>query len=1142
MFKRSLAILGLAVLSYTGLGACVDISPPPAAKLPGKEVGKRILVFTKTLGYRHDSIPVGIAAVKKICAEQGWELECSEDSAVFTAENLSRFRCVLFLSTSGDILSREQEKAFEAYIQSGGGFAGVHAATDTEFTWPWYTRLVGAQFSSHGPIQKAAIDVCADGCSHPSTSFLPKRFERTDEWYNFKRLSPTTTKILNLDETGLNGATHGKSHPIAWFHEFDGGRAWYTAGGHTSESFAEPAFVKHLAEGLRWAGHLDARNFQLVDQKRLPSDDHFETDELISNLEDPMGIAPFPDGRVLVLERLGVLKLYTPGKGVSVVTKLHTRGLDPREQRDQNNNWYEGGGLGIALDPDYGVKNDFVYIYYSQPDITGFSADVIEHNHIRLSRFRFDGKILSDEKLLLTVDDDRGQKIGHVAGALCFGKDRKLFLSTGDNTCTFASDGFTPIDERPGRSGFDAQRSSGNSNDLRGSILRIRINETGDGYTIPEGNLWKPGTAKTRPEIFVKGCRNPWRFAYDSKTGGVAWGDVGPDGNTPNVNRGPRGYDLICFARKAGYYGWPYFRGDTYYVDFDFTSGKSGQSFEKGIFNNSPNNTGLHELPPLQRPLLWYPYDTSENFPEMGSGGRNADISVIYNQEGRPSSFPVWFDQVLISHDWMRCQTKLIKLDAQGRLETIQDFLPSLGLRHPIHIAQDAHGSLYFLDYGGGWFNSNNGRLVKVSFAGWNRRPRVETDLAERFDSLASLQKFSAKASDPEGKAVTGKWDFGDGSSAAGFEASHVYAKPGSYEVTFTATDADGQSASRKLRVNAGNGRPSLELALKSGSKTFTWGESLPVSVKAIDPEDGDISSAAVISAEYGIPFDAPPAAPNLAGLDPSLPGGKLMVANICISCHNATSANVGPSFSEVAKRYKDDKDRDAKLFESITKGSNGKWGGHSPMPAMGHIAAADIKSMIAAINSLATIHSVGVPVVDGVVKTPAIAPAGLPANSLLTVRAQVSDKATAGLPAISAGAKLHLEALKIMTLKDGLTEVPADLTHLTGKGIRMVNDAIGYLDDPDLKVTWTIEAPADGDYAVALELANAIHDQGRGTLSANGISREVICPKTTSWDSFTKIELGKLPLKKGRNQLVFKVSSLTPPFGNIRKLSLQKN
>ena len=1136
MLKRSFFALGLAAVIGAGLNACIQsqaVATTPV--LPGKEVAKRVLVFSKTAGFRHANIPTAIAAMQKLGLEQGFEVECSEDPAVFTSHNLSRFRCVVFLSTTGDILNRDQEKAFEAYIQSGGGFAGIHAATDTEYAWPWYTRLVGGQFAGHGPVQKAALEVCPEGCQHPSTSFLPKRFERTDEWYNFKRLSTTTTKILNLDETGLTGATHGKDHPVAWFHEFDGGRAWYTAGGHTNESFSEPDFLKHIAEGLRWAGHLDQKSYQLVDQKRLPSDEHFETQELVSNLEDPMEIAPFPDGRVLIIERLGALKLFTPGKGLSVITKLNVRANLPGEP------WYEGGGLGLAIDPDYGVKNDFIYIYHSLPEIKGYTDKLMENNFIRLSRFRFDGKTLSDEKKILDVPDDRGRATCHVAGSVCFGKDRNLFLSTGDNTCPFDSNGYDPIDERPDQYSRDAQRSSGNTNDLRGAILRIRINEAGDGYSIPDGNLFKPGTDKTRPEIYVKGCRNPWRIGYDSKTGGVAWGDVGPDAQGPDANRGPRGYDLIGFAPKAGYYGWPYFRGDGFYVDHDFATGKSSESFEKGIVNDSPNNTGLQQLPPVQRPLVWYPYADSDKFPEMGSGGRNANVSVIYNQEGRSSSFPAWFDHVLISHDWMRCQTKLVKLDAQNRLESIQDFLPELKLRHPSDMAQDAHGNLYVLDYGGDWTQNKNGRLIKVRFDGWNCRPRVELDVAERFDSLSTVQKFSAKASDPEGKAVTAKWDFGDGSSAEGLEASHSYSKAGRYEAVLSVSDPEGAKSSRTLVINAGNTRPELSLAFKDKVVEFNWGQEIPVAVSAKDTEDGDLSAAVVISAEYGIPFDTPPAHPNLAGLDPNLPGGKLMALNACVACHNATSANVGPAFSEVAKRYKDDKDRDAKLLESIIKGSSGKWGAHSPMPPLGHIPADDIKTMIAAINSLGSIRSVAVPVLAGVVKIPATMPAGLPAKSVLTVRASVSDKGAAGMPALSAHAKLGLAAAKVVPLHDGVTEIPATMSTLAGKEIRMINDYIAHMSDPQLSVTWVVDAPSEGDYAITMELANDANDQGRGTLTANGASVEVKCPKTPGWEAFTKVELGKLSLKKGRNELVLKSTAINGTFGNIRKLSLQR-
>lgn len=211
----------------------------------------RVLVFTKTAGFRHSSIPEGVEAFSKICVERDWAIEHTEDAAAFTDENLSGFDAVVFLNTTGDVLDDEQQAAFERFIQSGKGYMGVHAAADTEYEWPWYAKLVGAQFKSHPRIQQAIIRVV--NREHASTRHLGADWTRTDEWYDFRAVpSEDVSRLLELDESSYEGGSMGEDHPIAWYHEYDGGRAFYTGGGHTEESYSEPDFAKHLAGGLAW--------------------------------------------------------------------------------------------------------------------------------------------------------------------------------------------------------------------------------------------------------------------------------------------------------------------------------------------------------------------------------------------------------------------------------------------------------------------------------------------------------------------------------------------------------------------------------------------------------------------------------------------------------------------------------------------------------------------------------------------------------------------------------------------------------------------------------------------------------------------------------------------------------------------------
>lgn len=221
---------------------------------PGDKPAFSVLVFSKTAGYRHESIPAGIAAVQKLGQENNFAVSATEDASDFTKENLGKYRVVIFLNTTMDVLNDSQQGVFENFIRSGGGFVGIHAAADTEYEWNWYGKLVGAYFDGHpnNPNVREAVVQVKDN-NHPSTKGLPENWERKDEWYNYKEINPDIHILCNLDESSYEGGTNGENHPIAWHHDFDGGRAFYTGGGHTVESFSEPLFLKHLLGGIQYA-------------------------------------------------------------------------------------------------------------------------------------------------------------------------------------------------------------------------------------------------------------------------------------------------------------------------------------------------------------------------------------------------------------------------------------------------------------------------------------------------------------------------------------------------------------------------------------------------------------------------------------------------------------------------------------------------------------------------------------------------------------------------------------------------------------------------------------------------------------------------------------------------------------------------
>lgn len=257
----SLALLTLARLEnrQTTTLSHDDTTKQPginACSNPGANTHqKSMLIFSKTGGFLHESIPTAIAALKKLAAENNVLADFTEDATAFTDTNLARYDAIVFLLTTGHILNESQQAAFERYIRAGGGYAGVHSASDTEYDWPWYGRLVGAYFNRitrHSSVVQATIHVVDH--THPSTVMLPSLWIRTDEWYNFATNPRGSVHVLmTIDEKTYKGGTMGTDHPIAWYHEYDGGRAWYTALGHTSESYSEPLFLAHLWGGISYA-------------------------------------------------------------------------------------------------------------------------------------------------------------------------------------------------------------------------------------------------------------------------------------------------------------------------------------------------------------------------------------------------------------------------------------------------------------------------------------------------------------------------------------------------------------------------------------------------------------------------------------------------------------------------------------------------------------------------------------------------------------------------------------------------------------------------------------------------------------------------------------------------------------------------
>lgn len=663
-----------------------------------------ILVFSKTTGFRHTSIAAGKAAIMKLGAENGFHVDTTENAEKFTEDSLKKYAAVIFLNTTGNVLNYRQEAAFERYIQAGGGFAGIHSATDTEYDWIWYARLVGGNFESHPKIQPAKINVVDK--NHPSTKHLPDVWERTDEWYNFKKLNKDVNVLLKIDETSYEGGKLGNDHPMAWYQEYDGGRVFYTELGHTEESYTEPNYLKHILGGIQYVMGENKLDYSKV-KTQFPPDEKLFTKTVLTQGEffEPTEMTILPNLDVLIVQRRGDISLYkNETKELKSAGKLDVYW---RSKKDTTVN-AEEGLLGICKDPDFS-KNNWVYIFYSPVDT---SVN-------RLSRFTLkDDRIdMSSEKIVLQFYSQR-EICCHTGGSVAFGGDGLLYLSTGDNSTPFdapkqaiANHGFSPMDNRKGLEQYDARRSSSNSNDLRGKVIRIKINDDGT-YSIPDGNLFGKDQPQTRSEIYAMGTRNAYRLSVDPKNNYAYWGDVGPDSDKDSLDtRGPKGYDEINQARKAGYFGWPLFVGNNYpYRAYDYNTGKSGAPFDPAKpINDSKNNTGIKELPPAQPAFIWYPYGNSSDFPQMGTGGRTAMAGPVYYADLFPGKkgLPDYYNGKLFIYEWMRNFIKVVTLQPNGDFYKMEPFMENTKLAAPVDMELGPDGKLYILEYGLGWFSKN---------------------------------------------------------------------------------------------------------------------------------------------------------------------------------------------------------------------------------------------------------------------------------------------------------------------------------------------------------------------------------------------------------------------------------------------------
>jgi glucose/arabinose dehydrogenase/type 1 glutamine amidotransferase len=585
------------------------------------------------------------------------------------------------------------------------------------------------------------------------------------------------------------------------------------------------------------------------DPDATPAAEEFQQVTLAKGGEEtgePMSLAVLPDRSVLHTSRGGELRMTDSAGNTRVV------GAIPVYSHD------EEGLQGIGLDPEFS-QNRFIYLYYAPPMDTpagdapseGTPEQFAKFDGVnRLSRFvlKVDGTLdNASEKKIIDIPATRGICC-HVGGDIDFDAQGNLYLSTGDDSNPFASDGYTPIDDRPGRNpAYDARRASGNTNDLRGKILRIKVNDDAS-YSIPEGNLFAPGTDRTRPEIYAMGFRNPFRFSVDKKTGIVYVGDYGPDAGAADPKRGPGGQVEFARVTKAGNFGWPFCTGkNDPYVDYDFATKTSGATFDcAALKNDSPHNTGLVDLPPAQP--AWIPYDGA-SLPEFGTGSESPMGGPVYRYDAAstsPVKFPEAYDGDFFAGEFGRRWIKRIEQSEDGAVQSINP-VPWTGTQ-VMDMAFGPDGALYVLDYGTAWFGGDeNSGLYRIENATGGRSPVAEASASKTSGQAPLRVAFSsAGTTDGDGDPLTYAWDFGDGGTSTAADPTYTYKQNGTYTATVTAKDPSGRTGSASVHVVVGNTAPKVTLELPAEGALFSFGDEIPFKVTVTDPEDGTIDCAKV--------------------------------------------------------------------------------------------------------------------------------------------------------------------------------------------------------------------------------------------------------------------------------------------------------
>lgn len=751
---------------------------------------------------------------------------------------------------------------------------------------------------------------------------------------------------------------------------------------------------------------------QTSSDTKKPDDNRFTPVVLTQtgDFDEPMNFEVLKDGRIYVNERKGALKVFDPiTKTVQLVANIpvntkYTSATGTVTEAEE-------GFIGFTVDPNFD-ENHWAYLFYARPTQ---KVDV-------LSRWvlKDDKLVPGTEKVLLEIPTQR-EVCCHTGGGMTWDKNGNLYLTVGNNTGNVADKSQT--DERLNRTSWDDQRGSGNTNDLRGKILRIHPEKDGT-YSIPNDNLFPKGTAKTRPEIYVMGDRNPWRPSIDSKTGYLYWGEVGPDAYE-DTKTTRTGMDEFNQARKAGNFGWPYFIGNNVgYPFYDYTNNSVHEPKDPNKpINNSVNNTGLKELPPAQPAFIWYPYGVSDKFPIVGTGARCAVGGPVYHQDDFSNAkrrFPAYYEGKWLVADLSRGWIMSISMNENGDYKSMEKFLPSYQPIEPIDMKFGPDGNLYVLEYGSNWFRkSDNAKLVRIEYNSGNRAPIAEASSSVSGGAIPlKVNLSSAGTKDYDGDKLQYEWKVSPatGGTPQTFKEANptvTLDKAGVYHATLTVTDPAGAKNSKSLSIVAGNEPPKVLLTV-SGNKTFFFPDK-PISytVAVTDKEDGAIYPKQVaVSIDYASEgFDLAEITQRQRSVDAST---RFAVAQVlinksdCNNCHHVDTKSVGPMFTEIADKYKD---KVAWALDSLPKkvrrGGVGVWGNVN-MPAHPAISIADARTIVNYILNSKDKNIRTLPLAGSYMEK---IPAEDNGKGTVIVRAAYTDKGAGAVPALTTESTITLRS-----------------------------------------------------------------------------------------------------------------------------------